>query len=55
MTTACPGGHPLVMLSHEYWKSRFAADLHIVGKTVVINGNSMTASAWLSQDLTAWS
>jgi hypothetical protein len=37
-----PGGHPLVMLSYSYWKTRFASDRSIVGKTVVVNGNNMT-------------
>jgi predicted permease len=37
-----PGGHPLVVLGHDYWKSRFAADPAVVGKTVVLNGHDMT-------------
>src|SRR5262245_12179382 len=37
-----PGGHPLVMLSHDYWRTRLAADPAIVGKTVVVNGHNMT-------------
>ena len=36
------GAEPVVMLSYAYWKSRFAGDPAIVGKTVVVNGNSMT-------------
>ena len=26
--TSLPGGHPLVVLSHDYWKSRFASRPH---------------------------
>ena len=37
-----PNGHPLVMLSYAYWKSRFASDRTIIGKTVVVNGHNMT-------------
>ncbi len=37
-----PGGHPLVVLSHAFWKSRFAADPSIVGQTLNINGYAMT-------------
>jgi predicted permease len=37
-----PNGHPLAMLSYSYWKTRFASDPAIVGKTVVINGHNMT-------------
>jgi hypothetical protein len=36
------GAHPLVMLSHAYWRSRFAADPKVVGETVVVNGRNMT-------------
>jgi predicted permease len=37
-----PGGHPLAVLSYAFWQTRFARDPSIVGKTVVINGRSMT-------------
>ncbi len=37
-----PGGHPIVVLSHSFWQTRFAADPSIVGKTIVINGRNMT-------------
>jgi len=35
------GGHPLVMLSHGFWKRRFAGDPQIVGQSVSINGRPM--------------
>jgi putative ABC transport system permease protein len=28
-----PGGHPVVVLSHDYWQRRFASDPAIVGRT----------------------
>jgi predicted permease len=37
-----PGGHPVVVLSYDYWRSRFAADPAALGKTVVVNGHDMT-------------
>jgi predicted permease len=37
-----PGGHPLVVLSHDYWRTRFASDPAVLGKTVVLNGHSFT-------------
>jgi predicted permease len=37
-----PGGHPLAMLSYDYWQRRFARDPSILGKTLVINGHNMT-------------
>ena len=35
-----PGAHPVVVISHEFWKSQFASDPAIVGRTVRINGHS---------------
>jgi predicted permease len=37
-----PNGHPLVMLSHDYWKARFGGDPNIVGKALRLNDRSMT-------------
>jgi len=37
-----PGGDPEVVLSYIVWQRRFAADPNIVGKTLLINGTSMT-------------
>ena len=35
-------GHPFVVLNHSFWKSRFASDPQIVGKTLIINNYKMT-------------
>ena len=35
-------GHPLLVLSYAYWKSRLAGDASIVGKTVAMNGQNYT-------------
>ncbi len=37
-----PNGHPLVMLSYDFWKRRFGGDPQIVGKTVLLNNHQMT-------------
>jgi predicted permease len=37
-----PGGHPVLMLSYPYWKSRFAGDPGIIGKTMIVNGHNLT-------------
>jgi predicted permease len=37
-----PDGHPVAVLSHAFWKSRFAADRDVVGKTLVVNGHNLT-------------
>ncbi|MEZ5404149.1 MAG: ABC transporter permease [Bryobacteraceae bacterium] len=37
-----PGGHPIVMLAYDFWRSRFAGDEGIVGKRIVLNNQTMT-------------
>src|SRR5260370_32527268 len=37
-----PNGHPLVMLSYDFWKQRFGGDSRIVGKTILLNNHQMT-------------
>jgi predicted permease len=37
-----PNAHPVAVLSHGYWSSRFGASARVVGETLVINGQPMT-------------
>src|SRR5260370_10794087 len=37
-----PGGHPYVVLNYNFWKTRFAGDPQIVGKTLTLNNYQMT-------------
>jgi predicted permease len=37
-----PGGHPLVVLSHGYWTSRFGADPGMLNQPIIVNGRGMT-------------
>jgi len=37
-----PGGHPVAILSYDYWQSRFAGDPSILGKTIAVNGHNFT-------------
>src|SRR5262245_3959309 len=37
-----PGGHPVAMLSHNYWMRRFAGDPTVLNRTITINGLAMT-------------
>jgi predicted permease len=37
-----PNGHPIVMLSYDFWKQRFGGDPQIVGKTILVNNHQMT-------------
>jgi predicted permease len=35
-------GHPVVVLSHAYWESRFARDPGVVGRKILVNDSPMT-------------
>ena len=35
-------GHPVVVLSHDYWTTRFARDPKVVGQTIRLNNHPMT-------------
>ncbi len=37
-----PGTHPVVVLSHGFWKRRFGGDPSIIGKNLALNGGSYT-------------
>src|SRR5262249_43833270 len=37
-----PGAHPVIVISHKLWQSRFGGDPAIVGHSVKINGYSFT-------------
>jgi predicted permease len=37
-----PGGHPIAVLSHRYWRERFQSDPNIVGTAMRINNHTMT-------------
>ena len=36
------GGHPVVVLGHDYWTRRFARDPSIVGRKILVNNYPMT-------------
>jgi putative ABC transport system permease protein len=37
-----PGGHPVVVLSYNYWKAQFSSDPAAVGKTLIVDNNNFT-------------
>jgi predicted permease len=37
-----PGGHPVVVLSYDFWRTRFGSDAGIVNRTLTVNGSAMT-------------
>src|SRR6185295_2979703 len=36
------GGHPVVVLSNSFWRTRFGADRNVVGKFIQVNGLPLT-------------
>ncbi|MGH9140451.1 MAG: ABC transporter permease, partial [Vicinamibacterales bacterium] len=37
-----PGGHPVAVLSHNFWMRRFAGDPSVINRTISLNGLPMT-------------
>ena len=37
-----PGGHPVVVLSHDYWQRRFGGDPSVTGRIIRVTGQPMT-------------
>jgi macrolide transport system ATP-binding/permease protein len=37
-----PGGHPVAVLSHAFWRRRFVGDPNIIGQVVKLNGHDFT-------------
>jgi predicted permease len=37
-----PGTHPVVIISHNFWQSRFDSDPNLIGRTVVLNNHPFT-------------
>ncbi len=37
-----PGGHPVVVLGHRLWQTKFGADPHIVGRQILLNKRNFT-------------
>jgi putative ABC transport system permease protein len=58
---ATPGTHPVVLLSHQLWKSRYGGDPEVVGSTIELNRQPLTVVgvlpagfAGLSRSAEAW-
>ncbi|HKR11479.1 MAG TPA: ABC transporter permease [Pyrinomonadaceae bacterium] len=37
-----PGTHPVIVISHKLWQTRFAGDPSLIGKTIFLNNNNFT-------------
>src|SRR6185369_2278777 len=58
-----PGAHPVAVMSHAMWSQTFGADPRIVGRTLTVNGQSLTivgvapagfAGVWLESPVDLW-
>ena len=45
-----PGKPPVVILSNGYWKRRFGSDPSVVGKSLTLNGNTLTIVGVMAAD-----
>lgn len=45
-----PNGHPLAVLSYNFWKTRFARNPSILNKTINVNGYQLTVIGVSQQD-----
>jgi macrolide transport system ATP-binding/permease protein len=37
-----PGAHPVVIISHNFWQSRFDSDPNVIGRSIVLNSDPFT-------------
>lgn len=51
------GGHPVIVLSHDYWTSRFGADPDAIGREIRVNDTPLTIVGVAPEDFrgTDWS
>ena len=58
-----PGGHPVAVLSHAFWKRQFALAANVVGRTLTLNGTTYTivgiapagfTGEWVGQLVDLW-
>jgi predicted permease len=58
-----PGAHPVAVMSHAMWTRTFGADPHVVGRTLTVNGRSLTivgvapagfSGVWLESPVDLW-
>ena len=58
-----PGSHPVAVMSHAMWAQTFGADPYIVGRTLTVNGQSLTvvgvapagfSGVWLESPVDLW-
>ena len=47
-----PGGHPVVVISHDYWQRAFAGDRDVVGQTIRLSGRQYTITGVVPAEYT---
>ena len=50
-----PNSAPVVVLSFNYWKTKFGADPRVINQTLLINAHPFTIIGVSPRDFTAWS
>ncbi len=48
------GNHRVLVLGHRYWQARFGGDVHVVGRTVKVDGEPHEVVGVLPQDFSDW-
>ncbi len=47
-----PGGHPVAVISYDFWTSRFGRERNVIGKNVIVNDRSYTVIGVSQQGFT---
>lgn len=52
-----PGGEPVIVLSHQYWRRQFGADPLLIGSSIMVNGMPVTVIGVMPEDFSGaqWS
>jgi predicted permease len=45
-----PGAEPVAVITHRAWTRHFAMDPHVIGDTIILNGDSLTVVGVLPED-----
>ena len=50
-----PDAHPVVVVSHSFWRNRFGSDPGLVGRTITLNGRALTIVGIMPEGFTGLS
>jgi putative ABC transport system permease protein len=49
-----PGTHPVVIISYNFWQSRFESDPGVIGRRIVLNNHSFTCIGVMPAEFDGW-